>query len=310
MRLRLGRNMALIGAILASLSLTVIAYSVNILLGIFISGLLIMAFGIVIMLDNKYKKQVTMEWEIGEIKQVNGEWYQCIKGYHCHDCSFYIDKRCTNACSLDGVCFDSSRSDNTEVIFKKLEKVGEPYVGNNGTFQSYKLAMPIYGDIPDQIIGFTTTEVVIKQNEEDMSNTETLWYGPDKKEAKSLKLSDLKPFSLEAAKAGKPVCTRDGRKARIICFDKKEGAPIVALVEVEKNERVLEEITLYYINGRAISKDIESKDDLMMLPEKKEGWINVYALNTCYSSKADAEAHIDGDYEHEYVRTVKIEWEE
>lgn len=41
-----------------------------------------------------------------------------------------------------------------------------------------------------------------------MSNTETLWYGPDKKEAKGLKLSNLKPFSLEAAKAGKPVCTR------------------------------------------------------------------------------------------------------
>lgn len=31
----------------------------------------------------------------------------------------------------------------------------------------------------------------------------------------------LKPFDLEAAKQGKPVCTRDGRKARIVCFDLK-----------------------------------------------------------------------------------------
>lgn len=28
-----------------------------------------------------------------------------------------------------------------------------------------------------------------------------------------------KPFNLEEAKAGKPVCTRGGHKAKIICFD-------------------------------------------------------------------------------------------
>ena len=38
-----------------------------------------------------------------------------------------------------------------------------------------------------------------------------------KKLAKKL---NLKEFDLEAAKAGKPVCTKDGRKARIICFIK------------------------------------------------------------------------------------------
>lgn len=41
----------------------------------------------------------------------------------------------------------------------------------------------------------------------------------------------FKPFDLEQAKAGKPVCTRDGRKARIICFDLKNGNhPIVAAI--------------------------------------------------------------------------------
>lgn len=47
--------MALVGAIIASLSLIIIAYSANIFFGIFISGLLIMAFGIGIMLGNTYK---------------------------------------------------------------------------------------------------------------------------------------------------------------------------------------------------------------------------------------------------------------
>jgi len=43
----------------------------------------------------------------------------------------------------------------------------------------------------------------------------------------------MKRFNLEAARQGAPVCTRDGHKARIICFDRKEGQPIVALVEGE-----------------------------------------------------------------------------
>lgn len=45
-----------------------------------------------------------------------------------------------------------------------------------------------------------------------------------------------KPFNLEEAKAGKPVCTRDGHKARIICFDAGMGEyPVIALVESIEN---------------------------------------------------------------------------
>lgn len=105
-----------------------------------------------------------MEHKIGEIFEYKGEWYQCVNG-ECKDCDFSKDTfYCKCLIERD---FCKARS-----IFKKLEKVREPYVGNNGTFQSYKLAMPIYGDIPDQIIGFTTTEVVIKQNKEDMEEGE------------------------------------------------------------------------------------------------------------------------------------------
>lgn len=51
---------------------------------------------------------------------------------------------------------------------------------------------------------------------------------------------NLKEFDLEAAKAGKPVCTRDGRKARIICFDAKCNKPIVALIYDCNKETVLQ----------------------------------------------------------------------
>lgn len=274
-----------------------------------------------------------MEWKIGEIKQVNGEWYQCVESKQgvCTDCAFN---------PINGIGYNYCGSCTYEqVIFKKLEKVGEPmkihgrlvikvkadaYKCMRCCFYSKGKCELTIQECEHYDCGEESNFLEIKQSKEDMEEKEL-----DPRMAKvideatqkmgeeigsqieaNINKQRMKPFNLELAKQGKPVCTRDGRKARIICFDKKEGAPIVALVETEKNERISEEITLYFINGRLISENLESKDDLMMLPEKKEGWINVYALNTCYSSKADAEAHIDGDYEHEYVRTVKIEWKE
>lgn len=41
----------------------------------------------------------------------------------------------------------------------------------------------------------------------------------------------MKEFDLEKAKAGHPVCTRDGKEARILCFDRIGHRPIVALVK-------------------------------------------------------------------------------
>ena len=42
----------------------------------------------------------------------------------------------------------------------------------------------------------------------------------------------MKEFDLELAKAGFPVKTRDGKKARILCFDRIASTPIVALVKI------------------------------------------------------------------------------
>lgn len=120
--------------------------------------------------------------------------------------------------------------------------------------------------------------------------------------------NNLKPFSLEAAKSGKPVCTRDGQKTRIICFDKKEGFPIVALVETRVNDRISEEIALFNINGRAVSDDIDSKLDLMMLPEKKEGWVNLYDDIPIYDTKEEALNRRSKS--RGLIDTVKVSWEE
>ena len=119
---------------------------------------------------------------------------------------------------------------------------------------------------------------------------------------------NLKEFDLEAAKAGKPVCTRDGRKARIICFDAKCNKPIVALIYDCNKETVLQ----YLESGRFFVDQID-KYDLMMLLEKKEGWVNVnnsLGVITFSHNPYDTKEEAMKDKGKYYVDTVKIEWEE
>lgn len=125
---------------------------------------------------------------------------------------------------------------------------------------------------------------------------------------------NLKRFNLELAKSGKPICTRNGRKARIICFDKKGGDyPIIALIENDDKE-VAYSFDKY---GRSASDDRGL--DLMMLPQKKEGWVNLtkslshnpHILNVIWDTKEEAL-----DYRREapananIIATGKITWEE
>lgn len=128
---------------------------------------------------------------------------------------------------------------------------------------------------------------------------------------------NLKPFDLQKAKAGKPVCTRDGRKARIICHDRQSdhGFPVVALVENPGAERD-EDVHFYRTDGTAASASRDQ--DLVMQPEKKEGWVNLYKSDNsnfaailgsayAYNTKEEAINNADPDTT---IATVKIQWEE
>lgn len=123
---------------------------------------------------------------------------------------------------------------------------------------------------------------------------------------------NLKPFSIEAAKQGKPVCTRDGRKARIICFDRCSNKPIVALVTTDDREYLTE----YYCDGRISHNSVEN-NDLMMYPEKKEGWVNVmegtagkvYVGNDIYRTEDEAKEGAPR-FTSRLIASIPIEWEE
>lgn len=57
---------------------------------------------------------------------------------------------------------------------------------------------------------------------------------------------DMKPFNLEEAKQGKPVCTLSGKPVEILKFDRvsKYGFPIVALID-NGDDTVLKSYTIY-----------------------------------------------------------------
>ena len=265
-----------------------------------------------------------MERKIGEIFEFGGEWYQCVVAIDgCRECSF----RAQDYCTRHSECFSDVRSDGISVIFKKLEKVGEPITVNGKNVQLLKTTIAncdncaFYKDVncdftcyPRKCHGGeegTYVEIKTKENmeeyrmhdaKEDIPEFDKVvdecLFGEDK--------LNLKPFDLEAAKAGKPVCTRDGRKARIICFDRRgDKFPIVALLDGcnEEHSEVAETFTnegLYEIGEK-------SSNDLMMLPEKKEGWVNVYK-DLVYDTKEEALAGRSGS--RGYIDTINISWEE
>ena len=254
-----------------------------------------------------------MERKVGEIFEYNGEWYQCVeqpKQYDCETgcglCSFKI----IGNCDLDK-CSGSYRSDGKSVIFKKLEKVGEPISIENKSYQKIKVPhalcehcafydnfsrncklsyyinhYPAYSCLKDEMF------VEIKENKEDMNK----------------KKLNLKKFDLEAAKAGKPVCTRDGRKARIICFDlNNKNFPIVAIINCDTEENAYQ----YDIDG--VCDEHDNNLNLMMSPEKKEGWVNLCKNNYVdtlavgvFPNREEAVSNCPPSY----LCTIKIEWEE
>jgi len=118
----------------------------------------------------------------------------------------------------------------------------------------------------------------------------------------------MKEFNLEEAKAGKAVCTRDGRPARIICFDRKSNSyPIIALIaETIGNGEVYKS---YTIDGKFDGRGKTDNLDLMMVAEKKEGWINIYSDHTRSYEIFDTEEEAK-KYMYGRGTTIKITWEE
>ena len=289
-----------------------------------------------------------MERKIGEIFEFGGEWYQCIIGHcnqcsfdEAGTCKFIGNPYCAYRNDKKLACFKKLEKvgdpyscnyygDNRLIMMQEYNLFNLDDVTNEDKIPMY------ITDYKHKRIA-----IEIKQNKEDMGDNDDIrpydeLFSPGtasntkylaKENMEEYRMYDakedipefdkvvdeclfgedklnLKPFDLEAAKAGKTVCTRDGRKARIICFDlKNDEYPIVAAVENDSSETLFS----YTTNGE-IADGIESDKDLMMFPEKRSGWVNVYShrLGGPYESKEYALKQKMEDC----IDTVKIFWEE
>ena len=130
---------------------------------------------------------------------------------------------------------------------------------------------------------------------------------------------NTKPFNIDQARAGHPVCTRDLRPARIVCDNMSDGISkdnILALVsETDGSETAY----AYNRDGTFMGAGEQYRLDLQLATVKKTGWINIYrdsVLNTTmaeeyiYDTEKEAKRHDSNDPSVEILDTVKIEWEE
>lgn len=131
----------------------------------------------------------------------------------------------------------------------------------------------------------------------------------------------MKQFSIEEylQNPNRPVITRDGRSARIICTDRKfefsnAQYPVIALIKDFDNDS--NENSFSFTSDGKETYGYDGNIDLFFAPKKKEGWINIYKtpkgvthLSEIYTSK---EVAVDGAKmcRLSYITTIKIEWEE
>lgn len=127
----------------------------------------------------------------------------------------------------------------------------------------------------------------------------------------------MEKFNLEKylASPSRKVVTRDGRRVRIICTDRRDlNFPIVALIEKDSGGEVI----YAHTKDGIYCNTCPTTYDLFFAPEKHEGYVNLYRsldkdctyyLGNIYNSKAEAE---DGssNNNYKYVATIRIEWEE
>lgn len=126
----------------------------------------------------------------------------------------------------------------------------------------------------------------------------------------------MKQFNLQEylENPSRQVVTRDGRKVRIVCTDRKGlcTKPIVALITLPNGDDI---IYTFWDNGIETAGS-EDRNDLFFAPEKHEGWIIINKWpdgerdtnGIIYQTKSDIPdmAPVGG----KRVATIKIEWEE
>jgi hypothetical protein len=144
--------------------------------------------------------------------------------------------------------------------------------------------------------------------------TNKVWKGDELCVQLFFKPTDMKNFNLKKVRQGHQVQTKNGKTVKILKTDLNNKKPIIGYYEKEDGSQQFCKWNEY---GK-ISNNMESGFDLIMKPEKKEGWINIYrdgnrycTGNRVYDTKEDAQHKLKvRGLLNRILDTVKIEWEE
>ena len=125
-----------------------------------------------------------MERKIGEIFELGGKWYQCVESDSCGECSLFTTEcgsgtKSNLADKIFGQCSRVRRSDNKHAIFKKLEKVGEPY--------------PLYGHIVQRYVGVKFPVALTEKrfiNSNEINNTIDIEVKQDKENTEDMEVNE------------------------------------------------------------------------------------------------------------------------
>ena len=293
------------------------------------------------------------KWSVGEIRQIDEDKYvQCIEGRGCNNCYFFKSDNCPSCyyeyisgnkrvifkelenigdpieykrqwfqmvwladkaqgcrqCVFRGHCFEEEIHCQIDAVFVKVKDYKPK---NNKTMKEKK------DEKKAELMSNTETQVQLLASE----------YSENKITLKNLvsKLKELFseedkvgciPFDIEKAINGSDVCTRDGRNARILCFDAKGDRPVVALID---QKGISDDYPYKYYPNGSFYDDTISDIDLMIVPSVKTGYVNlyknhsnnddcIYNTSNVYRSIDDARNHIvDQD---NYIDTVEFSWKE
>lgn len=124
----------------------------------------------------------------------------------------------------------------------------------------------------------------------------------------------MKPFDLELAKQGNPVCMKNGVPVKILDFNFEDrDFSIVA----KWNDGNYGHIEYYTKEGNYYKSGMPSPKDLYMVTKKREGWVNIYSSYNCYTEKIydtgaifETKEMAEKEALKGKIATVKITWEE
>lgn len=125
--------------------------------------------------------------------------------------------------------------------------------------------------------------------------------------------NDMKQFNLQEylANPSRQVVTRDGRKVRIICSDRKglDVKPIIALITLPNCDEI---VKCFWADGIEVRGE-ENRNDLFFAPTIVKRWGIVYRkAERLFDTREQAEKWMEeaDEGEKKFCSVCKVEWEE